>query len=39
MGPKNRESLNFSNFRTPIWESWDKMPSGCGPRGEAQSIL
>ncbi len=18
-----------------IWESWDKMPIGCGPRGEA----
>jgi hypothetical protein len=38
MGPRSRGSLNFENFRTPTWESWDKMPFGCGPRGEAQSI-
>jgi len=23
----------------PIWESRDKMPFGCGPHGEAQSII
>jgi hypothetical protein len=39
MGPQNRRSPNFSNFGIPIWESWDKMPFGCGPLGEAQSIL
>jgi hypothetical protein len=27
------------NFRTPTWESWDKKPFGCGPRGELQNIL
>jgi hypothetical protein len=31
MGPQSCES--------PTWESWDKMPFGCGPRGEAQNIL
>jgi hypothetical protein len=39
MGPQSCGSPNFGNFRTPIWESWDKMPFGCGLRGEAQSIL
>jgi hypothetical protein len=34
MGPQSRNSPNFGNFGTPIWESWDKMPFGCGPRGE-----
>jgi hypothetical protein len=33
------ESFDFGIFGTPIWESWDKRPFGCGPRGEAQSIL
>jgi len=37
--PQSCESPNFGNFRTPIWESRDKMPFGCGPRGEAHSIL
>jgi hypothetical protein len=32
-------SLNHGNFRTPIWESQDKKPLGCGPHGEAQTIL
>jgi hypothetical protein len=33
------ESPNCCNFGTPTWESWDKKSFGCGPRGEAQSIL
>jgi hypothetical protein len=39
MGPQNRVNLNSGNFGTPILESQDKMSFGCGPRGEAQSIL
>ncbi len=27
------------NFGTPTWESWDKKPFGCGPRGELHNIL
>jgi hypothetical protein len=30
---------NFGDFKTPTWESRDKKPFGCGPRGEVQSIL
>jgi hypothetical protein len=37
--PQNYESPNFDNFGIPIWESQDKMPFRCGPRGEVQSIL
>jgi len=36
MGPQSHESLNFGNFKTPTWESQDKMSFGCGPHGEAQ---
>jgi hypothetical protein len=25
MGPQSLGSLNFGNFETPIWESWDKI--------------
>jgi hypothetical protein len=32
-------SLSYENFRTPTWESWDKIPFGCRPREEAQNIL
>jgi len=39
MGPQSCMSPNFDNFETPIWESQDKKPFGCGPRGEAQNIL
>jgi hypothetical protein len=39
MGPQSHKSPNFGNFEIPIWESWDKMPFGCGPRGKAQSVL
>ncbi len=28
-------SFDFGNFGTPIWESGDKKPFRCGPRGEA----
>jgi hypothetical protein len=31
--------LPFGSFKTPIWESRDKMPFGCGPHGGAQNIL
>jgi len=31
--PQSRKSPNFNNFGTPIWESNDKMPFGCGPHG------
>jgi hypothetical protein len=34
MGPQSHESPNFENFRTPIWESRDKMSFGCGHLGE-----
>jgi hypothetical protein len=33
------ESLNRDNFETPLWESRDKKPFGCGCREEAHSIL
>jgi hypothetical protein len=39
MRPQNRESPNCQKFGTPTWESQDKKPFGCGPRGELQSIL
>jgi hypothetical protein len=39
MGPQICRSPNFGNFGTPIWESQDKMPFGCGPRGKAHNIL
>jgi hypothetical protein len=35
MGPQSCDSTNFENFGILIWKSWDKMPLGCGPRGEA----
>jgi len=39
MGLQSHGSPNFGNFGIPIWESRDKMPFGCGPYGEARSIL
>jgi hypothetical protein len=39
MGPQSCGNPNCENFGTPIWKSWYKMSFGCGPRGEAQSIL
>ncbi len=38
-GPKVAGVLILANFEIPIWESRDKMPFECGPRGEPQSIL
>jgi hypothetical protein len=32
-------SLNWDNFGTPPWESWDKKPFGCGCREEVQRII
>jgi len=39
MGPQSCKNPNLGNFRTPTWESWDKMSFGCEPRGEAHNIL
>ncbi len=39
IAPQSCGSSNLSNFGTPLWESRDKKPFGCGPRGEVQSIL
>jgi hypothetical protein len=39
MRPQSRESPNCWNFGIHTWESQDKKPFGCGPRGEIQSIL
>jgi hypothetical protein len=35
MVPQSHESPNLGDFGTPTWESRDKKPFGCGPRGEA----
>ncbi len=37
--PQSCNSPNIGNFGTPTWESWDKMPFGCGLHGEVQSIV
>jgi hypothetical protein len=39
MNAQSPMSPNWDSFETPTWESWDKRPFGCGPRGVAQSIL
>ncbi len=39
ISPQSHGSPNRENFRTLTWKFRDKMPFGCGPRGEAQSIL
>ncbi len=39
MRPQSRGSPNWCNSGTPAWESRDKKPFGCGPRGDAQSML
>jgi hypothetical protein len=36
--PKSRDS-NWDNFGTPTWESREKEPFGCSPRGALQRIL
>jgi hypothetical protein len=37
--PQSCGTPNFGDFRTPIWESWDKKAFKCHSRGVAQSIL
>ncbi len=32
-------SLSLGSFETPLWESRDKKPFGCGPHGKEQIIL
>jgi hypothetical protein len=39
MRSQSCKSLSWWNFGTLTWESQDKKPFGCGPRGEAHSIL
>ncbi len=39
MRPQSHRSPCCCNFGTPTWESRDKKPFGCGPRGEAHSTL
>jgi hypothetical protein len=39
MCPHSGGSPSYCNFKTPTWESRDKRPFGCGPRGEAHNIL
>jgi hypothetical protein len=35
MGFQSRGSPDFRYFEIPTWESREKKPFGCGPRGEA----
>jgi hypothetical protein len=39
MCPQSCRSPTCENFKTPTWESRDKMPFGCGPHRELQIIL
>jgi hypothetical protein len=39
MSSQTPESPKHDNFRTPPWESRDKKPFGCRPRGRTQKIL
>ncbi len=39
MSPQSCRSPSCKNFRTHTCESWEKLSFGCGPHGEAQSIL
>jgi len=39
MNSQSPENLNQDSFMTPLWESWDKKPFGCGCRGATQRIL
>jgi len=38
MSSQSRGTPTRDNFGTPIWESWEKVPFGCSPRGELQRI-
>jgi hypothetical protein len=39
MSSQSRGTLTRDNFGTPTWESWEKVPFACSPRGELQRIL
>jgi len=39
MNAQSLGSPNWDNFRTPLWESWEKMPFGCKCGRETQRIL
>jgi hypothetical protein len=39
MGPQSCKNPNSKNFKTPTWESRDKMTFRCWSCGQAQSIL
>ncbi len=39
MDAQSLRSPTWDNFRTPPWESWEKVPFGCSLRGVTQRIL
>jgi hypothetical protein len=39
MNAQNLGNPNRDNFRTPLWESREKVPFGCKCGGETQRIL
>jgi hypothetical protein len=39
MMAQSPESLNQNSFGTPLWESWNKQPLGCGRDEATQRIL
>jgi len=39
MDAQSLGSPTRDNFGIPPWESWEKVPFGCSPRGELQRIL
>jgi hypothetical protein len=39
MSCQSPESPNWDSFRTPPWESWEKVPFGCSHGGVMQRIL
>jgi len=39
MGPQSCRSFNFGNFKTPTWESHDKMTFGCSSYGQTQKDI
>jgi hypothetical protein len=39
IAPQSCGSSNLGSFKTPLWESQDKKPFGCSPRGKVQNIL
>jgi hypothetical protein len=39
MDAQSPESPTWDSFETPLWESREKVPFGCSPRGELQRIL